>query len=64
MSFPALEAPSTTAFKCYGRKKAKTKGKDEGGETKDLHIIVGETDSVEFVTNEEESRRAADGGCR
>ncbi|KAJ7057983.1 Rpa49 subunit specific to nuclear RNA polymerase I [Mycena amicta] len=54
VNFPALSAPSSTAFKCY-LKKAK-KSEDE-------LLVVGETDAVEFESNEQETRRLADSGC-
>ncbi|KAJ6630081.1 Rpa49 subunit specific to nuclear RNA polymerase I [Mycena sp. CBHHK59/15] len=52
--------PPSTAFRCY-RKKAKTA--TEPNEDADV-IVVGETDAVEFESNEEESRRVAGAGCR
>ncbi|KAE9399387.1 Rpa49 subunit specific to nuclear RNA polymerase I [Gymnopus androsaceus JB14] len=63
VSFPALQAPKDTPFKCYGRKKAK-KEKDDDGEKYDRTLVVGEAPAVEFISNEEESKRAADAGCR
>ncbi|TFK37691.1 RNA polymerase I associated factor, A49-like protein [Crucibulum laeve] len=66
VSYPALQAPSATPFKCYARKKSKTGGKsqeDDDNEDDRGIILAGETDSVEFVSNEEESRKVADGGC-
>ncbi|KAF9078296.1 Rpa49 subunit specific to nuclear RNA polymerase I [Rhodocollybia butyracea] len=63
VSFPALEAPKDTPFRCYGRKKAKKdneREKDDDGRT----LVVGEAPAVEFISNEEESQRAADAGCR
>lgn len=63
VSFPALQAPKDTPFKCYGRKKQK-KEKDNDGEEYDRTLVVGESPAVEFISNEEESRRAADSGCR
>ncbi|KAJ7271024.1 Rpa49 subunit specific to nuclear RNA polymerase I [Mycena rebaudengoi] len=59
-SFPSLEAPPRTAFRCY-QKKLKTSAEPTEGEGL---IVVGETDAVEFETNEEESRRVANAGCR
>ncbi|KAG6866334.1 hypothetical protein C0991_005801 [Blastosporella zonata] len=63
----ALEAPSSTAFKCYANKKAKNESKQpekaEISHEQDL-LVVGETDDVEFISNEAESRRVADSGCR
>ncbi|KAJ7146127.1 Rpa49 subunit specific to nuclear RNA polymerase I [Mycena epipterygia] len=56
VSFPSLDAPPATAFRCY-RKKAKTS--NEEGEL----IVAGETDAVEFESNQEESRRVAGAGC-
>ncbi|KAF8901069.1 RNA polymerase I associated factor, A49-like protein [Gymnopilus junonius] len=61
VSYPALEVPSTTHFKCYSRKKSKTK--EDGTEAEQDFLVVGETKSVEFVSNEEETRKAADSGC-
>lgn len=62
VSFPALQAPKDTPFKCYGRKKQK-KEKDNDGEEYGRTLVVGESPAVEFISNEEESRRAADSGC-
>ncbi|KAJ4481184.1 Rpa49 subunit specific to nuclear RNA polymerase I [Lentinula aciculospora] len=65
VSFPALRAPKDTPFKCYGRKKTKKdyqKDKDDGGKYEHT-LVVGEAPAVEFISNEEESRRAADSGC-
>ncbi|KAF4611652.1 hypothetical protein D9613_003821 [Agrocybe pediades] len=61
ISYPALQAPASTSFQCYTRKKAKRVTDNESEE--DL-LVVGETPTVEFVSNEEESRRAAESGCR
>ncbi|PPQ90265.1 hypothetical protein CVT25_013090 [Psilocybe cyanescens] len=63
VSYPALQAPLSTPFQCYSRKRSKrTAGKD--GEEDEEIFVAGETDSVEFVTNEEETRKAAEAGCR
>ncbi|KAH7872667.1 Rpa49 subunit specific to nuclear RNA polymerase I [Lentinula edodes] len=61
-TFPALQAPKDTPFKCYGRKKAK-KDKDDDGGKYEHTLVVGEASAVEFISNEEESKRAADSGC-
>ncbi|KAJ3830474.1 Rpa49 subunit specific to nuclear RNA polymerase I [Lentinula raphanica] len=66
VSFPALQAPEDTPFRCYGRKKMKKdnqKDKDDDGGKYERPLVVGEAPAVEFVSNEEESRRAADSGC-
>ncbi|KAF8804406.1 RNA polymerase I associated factor, A49-like protein [Phlegmacium glaucopus] len=68
VSYPTLHAPASTPFRCYSRKKPKTKNKikdndDDDAEDGDL-MVVGETKSVEFISNEEESRKAASSGCR
>ena len=60
-SYPVIQPPASTAFKCYSRKKSKTSGKDD--EEDDL-LVVGETNSVEFISNEDECRRVANAGCR
>ncbi|TFK72372.1 RNA polymerase I associated factor, A49-like protein [Pluteus cervinus] len=60
-AFPAVEVPDDTAFRCYVKKKSKT---DESQKTAQDVLVVGETDSIEFVSNEEETRKAAEGGCR
>ncbi|KAH9476998.1 DNA-directed RNA polymerase I subunit rpa49 [Psilocybe cubensis] len=59
VSYPALQAPPATPFQCYSRKKSK-----RGGEDEEEFIVAGETDTVEFATNEDESRRASESGCR
>ncbi|KAF5392112.1 hypothetical protein D9757_003204 [Collybiopsis confluens] len=51
--FPALQAPNDTPFKYYTPTKAGA-GSD---------MVVGEASQVEFISNEEESTRAADSGC-
>ncbi|KAG6902638.1 hypothetical protein C0995_013763 [Termitomyces sp. Mi166 len=62
-----LQAPSSTAFKCYANKKAKNESKQpekvESSNEQDL-LVVGETDDVEFISNEGESKKAAESGCR
>lgn len=61
MSFPALQAPPSTSFKCYSRKRSKIEEKGDG----DQHVVVvGETPSVEFVSNEAETRKVAGLGSR
>ncbi|KAJ7619410.1 Rpa49 subunit specific to nuclear RNA polymerase I [Roridomyces roridus] len=57
VNFPSLEAPSSAPFRCY-RKKARTSN-EEG-----RLIVAGETDTVEFESNEEESSRVASAGCQ
>ncbi|KAJ7452107.1 Rpa49 subunit specific to nuclear RNA polymerase I [Mycena galericulata] len=57
VSFPSLDAPPSVPFRCY-RKKAK-KSDEEGA-----LIVAGETDAVEFESNEEETIRVASAGCR
>lgn len=53
--FPALQAPPTTAFKCYSQSHPADQGDDV--------LVVGESSSIEFVSNEEESKKVADSGC-
>lgn len=55
--YPAIQPPSSTSFKSYKLKKPRSDSADD-------IIIAGETEQVEFVTNEEESRKAAEFGCR
>lgn len=64
MSYPSLHAPISTPFRCYSRKKPKTTNKTLIKDNDDELLVVGETKSVEFVSNEDESRRAANSGCR
>jgi DNA-directed RNA polymerase I subunit RPA49 len=61
VSYPAVEAPPTTAFKRYAKKKSKVENPTE---VDDGIMLVGETDAVEFITNEEETERASEGGCQ
>lgn len=61
ISYPAVEAPPNTAFKCYAKKKSKVENPSEVDEG---IMLVGETDAVEFMTNEEETERASEGGCQ
>lgn len=61
VSYPAVEAPPNTAFKCYAKKKSKVENPSEVDEG---IMLVGETDAVEFMTNEEETERASEGGCQ
>ncbi|KAG6868782.1 hypothetical protein C0993_010709 [Termitomyces sp. T159_Od127] len=67
VSYPALEAPPSTPFKCYANKKAKNEAKQpekvEGANERNL-LLVGETDDIEFISNEGESKKAAESGCR
>ncbi|KAJ7854941.1 Rpa49 subunit specific to nuclear RNA polymerase I [Mycena olivaceomarginata] len=62
VSFPAMDAPPSTAFRCY-RKKMKTSA-DANPDEPAILTVAGETDAVEFESNEEETRRVADAGCR
>ncbi|RDB23792.1 DNA-directed RNA polymerase I subunit rpa49 [Hypsizygus marmoreus] len=71
VSFPALQAPPSTAFKCYAPKKSRTTtGKNEGkrndkeDDVEEGITVVGETDDIEFISNEHESRKVANTGCR
>ncbi|KAF8735811.1 hypothetical protein AX14_001453 [Amanita brunnescens Koide BX004] len=64
ISYPALQAPPSTPFRCYAKKKAKTDGPTQGTPDTEDVLVVGETESVEFVSNSEESKRAAQAGCR
>ena len=61
VSYPVIQPPDSTVFKCYSLKKSKTSGKDD--EDEDL-LVVGETSSVEFTSNEDECRKVANAGCR
>lgn len=64
VSYPALQAPPSTPFRCYAKKKAKTDGVTQGtSDTEDV-LVVGETESVEFASNSEESKRVGQAGCR
>ncbi|KAF5376047.1 hypothetical protein D9615_007665 [Tricholomella constricta] len=67
VSYPALQPPPSTAFQCYAKKKAKHEGnqtqKDEQINEQDM-LVVGETEDVEFISNEAESRLVANSGCR
>ncbi|KAJ3727338.1 Rpa49 subunit specific to nuclear RNA polymerase I [Lentinula guzmanii] len=66
VSFPSLQAPKDTPFKRYGRRKARKdnqKDTDDDGGKYERTLVVGEAPAVEFISNEEESRRAADSGC-
>ncbi|KAF9480293.1 RNA polymerase I associated factor, A49-like protein [Pholiota conissans] len=60
VSYPAIQPPASTSFKCYSRKKSKSKDATEGEE--DL-LVVGETPSIELVSSDE-TRRVAEAGCR
>ncbi|KAG6836960.1 hypothetical protein H0H93_000352 [Arthromyces matolae] len=62
VSYPAVQAPLSTPFKCY--KKSKNESQPPGtADERDL-LVVGETDDVEFVSNEAESQNVADSGCK
>ena len=50
-------ATNATITKANRRKAKEPKVEDD-------ILVVGETDAVEFVSNEEESKRTAQGGCR
>ncbi|KAG5644280.1 hypothetical protein DXG03_008765 [Asterophora parasitica] len=67
VSYPSLQPPPSTAFQCYAKKKAKKDGneteKDGKLDEQDL-LVVGETENVEFISNEAESRVVASSGCR
>ena len=63
VSYPALDVPPSTHFKCYAKKKLKAEEK-AGAEDEQEVFVVGETNSVEFVSNEEETRKAAESGCQ
>lgn len=69
MSFPAVEPPQDTAFKCYAQKKSKTakpseKDKDDAGPSTAGMLVVGETDDMEFFSNESENHEVEQSGCR
>ncbi len=69
VSFPAVEAPQDTPFKCYAQKKRKSaedkgKEKDDANPSSSGMIVVGETDDMEFFSNEGENREAEQSGCR
>ncbi|KAG5637083.1 hypothetical protein H0H81_005816 [Sphagnurus paluster] len=67
VSYPAIQAPLTTAFQCYANKKAKNESKKSDKNTEndeqDL-LVVGESPDVEFISNEAESRLVSNSGCR
>ncbi|PPQ98682.1 hypothetical protein CVT24_003309 [Panaeolus cyanescens] len=63
VSYPAVSPPQSTHFKCYARKKSKTEAEDGKEDQRNL-LVVGETKAVEFTTNDEETQKAADSGCR
>ncbi|TFK24889.1 Rpa49 subunit specific to nuclear RNA polymerase I [Coprinopsis marcescibilis] len=66
VSYPAVQAPTGTTFDCYAKKKSKTQTNNSGDadqeDPSDI-MLVGETEAVEFVTNEAETSRVAEGGC-
>ncbi|KAF8225355.1 Rpa49 subunit specific to nuclear RNA polymerase I [Tricholoma matsutake] len=70
VSYPSLQPPTNTAFRCYAPTKAKTDSVDHGKKATDERVddqdllLVGESDKVEFISTKEESQRAADAGCR
>jgi DNA-directed RNA polymerase I subunit RPA49 len=64
VSYPALQAPPSTPFRCYAKKKVKINGAMEGATDIQNVIVVGETESVEFVSNGDETTHVAQGGCR
>ncbi|KAF9034445.1 RNA polymerase I associated factor, A49-like protein [Hymenopellis radicata] len=64
VSFPAVEAPQDTPFKCYAQKKRKSaKEKDDANPSSSGMIVVGETDDMEFFSNEGENQEAEQSGC-
>ncbi|KAF8999769.1 Rpa49 subunit specific to nuclear RNA polymerase I [Cyathus striatus] len=63
VSYPAIQPPPTTSFKCYAQKRSKTSSETDDNKRQKV-IVAGETPVVEFVTNVDESSRAADDGCR
>ncbi|KAI3612708.1 rpa49 subunit specific to nuclear rna polymerase i [Moniliophthora roreri] len=55
VSFPAIQAPESTIFKCYA----------PDGQVKEGRMdVVGETPDIEFASHFVESQRAANSGCR
>ncbi|KAJ2915099.1 hypothetical protein MD484_g5302, partial [Candolleomyces efflorescens] len=64
ISYPAVTPPESTAFKCYARKKSKNLEHGIQAEPNDDILLAGETDVVEFMTNEAETERAADSGSQ
>ncbi|KIL57428.1 hypothetical protein M378DRAFT_87941 [Amanita muscaria Koide BX008] len=66
--YPSLEAPASTPFRCYVR--GKTEINDATNTTSrkpsnvDDILVVGETKSVEFVSNNEEGKGILQSGCR
>lgn len=65
MSFPAIQPPAETPFKCYAHKKSR---KDkERGDTDPTAIgvtVAAETDDMEFVTNADETKEVEGAGCK
>ncbi|KJA17181.1 hypothetical protein HYPSUDRAFT_146886 [Hypholoma sublateritium FD-334 SS-4] len=61
VSYPAIQPPPSTAFKCYARKRFKTS--EAGSDQQDL-LVVGETPSIELVSNYEITKNVAEAGCR
>ncbi|EAU87662.1 Rpa49 subunit specific to nuclear RNA polymerase I [Coprinopsis cinerea okayama7 len=62
VNYPVVKAPEKTAFNCYANKKQKTSGDAEDERQNDI-LLAGETETVEFMTNEDETYRVAQGGC-
>ncbi|KAG6811740.1 hypothetical protein H0H92_006005 [Tricholoma furcatifolium] len=64
VNYPALQAPLSTPFSCYANKKAKSEAaKAESTKEEDI-LVVGETEDVEFISNEGETKQVANSGCR
>ncbi|KAH6904495.1 Rpa49 subunit specific to nuclear RNA polymerase I [Coprinopsis sp. MPI-PUGE-AT-0042] len=63
VNYPVVQAPPKTNFKCYGKKKQKTQVEAESPQA-DEFLLAGETEAVEFVTNEDETARVAESGCQ
>ncbi|KAF5326627.1 hypothetical protein D9611_000864 [Ephemerocybe angulata] len=65
VSYPAVTAPADTAFNRYAKKKSKSATQNRpSSEVDDGILLAGETETVEFMTNEEETGRASEGGCQ
>jgi DNA-directed RNA polymerase I subunit RPA49 len=63
VNYPVVQAPPKTSFKCYAKKKPKTLVEGETAQVDDF-LLAGETETVEFVTNEDETARVAESGCQ
>jgi hypothetical protein len=65
VSFPTLEPSKATPFSCYLLQNlAGGDDTDDGDFVTQPTFIAGETDSVEFTTSSDETRKVAVGGCR